>query len=62
MQHVKVLSANLTSWGMTLISFEVLKDVLQIGALIASISVSVASVWWIRRQAQSLDRRDKEGK
>lgn len=57
MQNIKVLMANVASWVGTLISFQVVKDALQIVAILGSIAVSLASVWWIRRQAKLADER-----
>ena len=49
--------ANVASWVGTLVSFQVVKDALQIVAILGSIAVSLASVWWIRRQAKLADER-----
>ncbi len=57
MEH-RVFAANLTSWMATIISLEFVKDALQIVALLGSIAVSLASVWWIKRQADSLKRKE----
>ncbi len=54
----RVVAANVTSWMATIISLEFMKDALQIVALLGSIGVSVASVWWIKRQADALNRRE----
>lgn len=60
MQHVKVLSANAASWLATLISVKLIEDTLRIVALLASIAVSLASLWWVRRQARALDAKNKQ--
>lgn len=59
MEH-RVIAANLTSWMATILSLEFLKDALQVLALLGSIGVSVASIWWIKRQAAALKRKEDE--
>lgn len=58
MTHLKIIVANAASWVATLASIQVFKEALQIVALFCSILVSLGSLWWIKRQAQSLDKRD----
>lgn len=58
MTHLKIIFANAASWVATLASIQVLKEALQIVALFCSILVSLGSLWWIKRQARSLDRKD----
>lgn len=58
MTHLKIIAANAASWFGTLVSLQYFKDALQILAFLGSIVVSGASVWWIRRQAQSLDKKE----
>lgn len=56
----RIVVANITSWMATIISLEFVKDALQILAFVGSISVSIASVWWIKRQADNLNRKQNE--
>ena len=58
MNYAKIAAANAFSWLGTIISIEALKEGLQIVGLLASITLSVFSMWWIRRQARSLDKKD----
>jgi hypothetical protein len=59
MEHLKIAGLNLASWGGTYLSASVVREGLAIAVPICSVAVSLASLWWIRRQAQSLDRKDK---
>lgn len=61
MNNFKILAANAASWMATIISVELLKDFLQVLALIASILVSIGSLWWIRKQAIDLTEKNKRG-
>lgn len=60
--HLRLATFNLASWISTIVSMEFLKDLGQLAALGGSVTVSIASLWWIWRQAKELDRRNKEGK
>lgn len=60
MDAMKLFAANLGSWLGTAISMTVVKDFLQVACLLASLIVSAASIWWIRRQARSLDYKDRQ--
>jgi hypothetical protein len=53
----RLFGANVVSWFGTTLSLQIAKDVLQIMALAGSIAVSIASVWWINRQARNADRK-----
>ena len=59
MDSLKLALANTGSWIATIVSMQYMKDVAQLVALLGSIAVSIASVWWISRQAESLKRKDK---
>lgn len=58
--HLRLAAINAATWFATIISIGFVKDLLQIICLLASLSLSIASIWWIRRQAASLDKRDKK--
>ena len=58
MNYARIAAVNAFSWLGTIISIEALKEGLQIVGLLASITLSVFSMWWIRRQARSLDKKD----
>lgn len=51
-ETVKLAAVNGVSWLSTGLSLQLAKDVFGLLALIGSFGVSVASVWWIRKQAQ----------
>ena len=53
---------NAGSWVATIVSMEYMKDVAQLLALGGSIAVSIASIWWIARQAKALEKRDRNNK
>lgn len=55
-ENYRILTANVASWVATIISMELIRDFLQIVALLGSIGVSIASVWWIRRQAKNAEK------
>ncbi len=55
----KLVGFNACSWLGTIAGIQATKDYLQIACLIASLAVSGASIWWIRRQAASLEAKDK---
>ena len=61
-QNLKLLAFNFGSWGTTIVSIGLAKDLMQLACLLASFSVSIASIWWIRKQATNLDKRSKEAK
>lgn len=54
--HLRLATFNLASWISTLVSMEFLKDLGQLAALGGSITVSIASLWWIYRQAKELEK------
>lgn len=60
--HFKLAAFNAGSWATTIVSIGVAKDIMQIACLFASFSVSIASIWWIRKQAANLDKRSKDSK
>ena len=60
--HLRLATFNLASWISTVVSMEFLKDLGQLAALGGSVTVSIASLWWIYRQNKALEKRDKEGK
>ena len=55
----KVLGANLASWSMTVSTIQLadVGGVVTICAGLGSIAVSIASVWWIRKQADKLGKK-----
>lgn len=59
MDSIKLALANTGSWMATIVSMQYMKDVAQLVALLGSIAVSIASVWWISRQAKALKNKDK---
>lgn len=59
--HFRLAAINAGSWVVTIASIGLVKDLLQIVCLIASLAVSLASIWWIRKQAANLDKRDQKG-
>jgi hypothetical protein len=61
-QNLKLLAFNFGSWGTTIASIGVAKDLMQMACLLASFSLSIASIWWIRKQSANMDKRDKEAK
>ena len=60
--HIRLAMFNAGSWVATIISVQYMKDVAQLVALLGSIAVSIASVWWIAKQARSLEKRDRNNK
>tara|TARA_R110000868_G_scaffold201127_1_gene448684 strand:- start:195 stop:383 length:189 start_codon:yes stop_codon:yes gene_type:complete len=62
MDNAKIAVVNTGSWLTTIISVEYMKDVAQLLALGGSITVSIASLWWIARQAKALEKRDRNNK
>lgn len=61
LQSMKIFAANLFSWASTVASMQMVADVLHIFTLVASLTVSAVSCWWIIKQANNLDRiRKKE--
>lgn len=62
MDNLKIATVNTGSWLATIISVEYMKDVAQLLALGGSIAVSIASLWWIARQAKALEKRDRNNK
>lgn len=57
---LKLYLANMGSWFATIASMTAVKDVLQILCFLASLIVSICSIWWIRRQARVLDEKSKQ--
>jgi hypothetical protein len=55
---MRLFGANIASWFTTFMSLQLAKDLLQIVALIGSIAVSIASCWWIMRQAKNAARKN----
>lgn len=60
MEVFKLAFLNAATWLATAASLTMVKDVLQILAILASIAVSVASFIWVRKQAKAFDA--KQGK
>lgn len=58
MDNIKLLFANVASWTGTVLTMKVVEDALRILVPLGSLAVSIASIWWIRRQARSLDKKD----
>lgn len=59
-ENYRILTANVASWVATIISMELIRDFLQIVALFGSVCVSIASIWWIRRQNQWKEEEHKK--
>lgn len=57
---IRVGLLNALSWTSTLAVLQIAADLLQVGALLGSITVSVFSVRWIIKQSENLDRLNKE--
>jgi hypothetical protein len=51
---------NALSWTSTLAVLQLAADLLQVTALLGSITVSIFSVRWIMKQSQNLDKLNKE--
>lgn len=62
LHHIRLLGVNIGSWLATIISMEITKDFLQILCLLASLSVSLASIWWIKHQAKVFDEKNQPPK
>jgi putative effector of murein hydrolase LrgA (UPF0299 family) len=60
LDHVKLVSMNAGSWIATVGSMAVAQDIIQILCLLASLTFSCYSIWWIKRQAEALDAKDKK--
>jgi hypothetical protein len=54
---MRLFGANIASWFGTFMSLQLAKDLLQIAALFGSIAVSIASCWWILKQAKNAERK-----
>lgn len=59
---IRIGSLNVLSWISTLAVLQIAADLLQVAALLGSITVSVFSVRWIIKQSENLDRLNKEKK
>ncbi len=59
-QNLKLLAFNFGSWGTTIVSIGVAKDLMQIACLMASFSLSIVSIWWIRKQKENMDKHEKD--
>jgi hypothetical protein len=55
---MRLFGANIASWFGTFLSMQLAKDLLQIIALFGSIAVSIASCWWILKQAKNAERKN----
>lgn len=58
--QVRVALLNGLSWFGTLVTMQHLQAAVTLIAGIGSIAVSVATVFWIRKQARALDAKEKE--
>lgn len=58
----KMAMANGVSWIATVTTLQMVDEILQIVALCGSITVSLFSIWWIIKQAKSLDKHNKRHK
>jgi hypothetical protein len=59
---IRIGSLNVLSWISTLAVLQLAADLLQVAALLGSITVSIFSVRWIMKQSRHLDRANKEKK
>jgi hypothetical protein len=56
MDSLRIFLANTGSWLATIITFAAVENVMRLMATMGSICVSVVSVWWIIKQARSLNK------
>jgi len=56
---LKVAAMNVGSWFATISSMRAAIDIMQLLGLCASLSLSLFSIWWIRKQAKALDKRQE---
>lgn len=57
---IRIGLLNALSWTSTLAVLQLAADLLQVAALLGSITVSIFSVRWIMKQSQNLDKLNKE--
>jgi hypothetical protein len=57
---MKLFAFNAGSWGTTIVSISVAKDLMQIACLLASFSLSLVSIWWILKKNALLKNQSKD--